>query len=108
VWFPATTCAFLATVIAVAAWKLYASLTTFARRRADDISNNGQPSSGSGAGNQLEVLPTALSRAFTALVAVLSSSALPVVLGLCLYARGKYIVRQQVFPGSADTRVPSH
>jgi len=109
VWFPATTGSFLATIIAVAAWKLYISMTNFARRRADDISNNGQRGgSGSGSSDQLDVLPTTLSRAFVAMVAVLSTSAVPVVLALCIYARTRYIAQQQVFPGSADAPAPSH
>ena len=109
VWFPATTGSFLATIIAVAAWKLYISMTNFARRRADDISNNGQSGgSGSGSSDQLDVLPTTLSRAFVAMVAVLSTSAVPVVLALCIHARARYIAQQQVFPGSADAPAPSH
>jgi hypothetical protein len=101
---PLTTCLLLQAVISFAAWKLVASLTDFARRRADAIMA-GQRGGGGGDSDQnmIDVLYTASTRAFYAQVAVLSASAFPALIGMFVCARRKYNSLQQVSPVYAET-----
>ncbi len=101
---PLTTCLLLQAVISFAAWKLVASLSDFARRRADDIMA-GQRSGGGGGSDQnmIDVLYTASTRAFYAQLAVLSASAFPALIGIFVCARRKYNSLQQVSPAHVET-----
>ena len=99
-WFPLASCVCLAVVTSLAAWKLFAPLVDFARRRADDITAGQRSSGGGGAADEslFELVFTPTTRAFFALIAVLSASALPLVFLLLVFARRKFVAQQQVLP----------
>jgi hypothetical protein len=98
--FPLALCLCLAMVISLASWKLSAPLVDFARRRADDITAGQRSSGGGGAADEslFELFFTPMTRAFFALIAVLSASALPFVFLLLVFARRKFVAQQQVLP----------
>jgi hypothetical protein len=97
-WFPLASCVCLVVVTSFAAWKLFAPLVDFARRRADDITEGQRSSGGGGAADESLLFFTPTTRAFFALIAVLSASALPFVFLLLVFARRKFVAQQQVLP----------
>jgi len=111
-WLPSTTCVFLLSVSALAAWKLFYSISSFLQRRADDLTGSSKSGGGGGdsgggssqtasdgGGSRVNVLPTRSSSAFITLLALLASSVLPVALFACLSFRRRL---QRVRPSQAN------
>jgi hypothetical protein len=111
-WLPSTTCVFLLSVSAFAAWKLFSAISSFLQRRADDLTGSGKSGGGggdggggssqtasNGGGSRVDVLTTPSSSAFIALLALLASSVLPAALFACLSFRRK---SQRVEPSQSN------
>ena len=111
-WLPSTTCVFLLSVSAFAAWKLFSSISGFLQRRAEDLTGSSNSGGGEGdggvgssqmasdgGGSRVNVLPTPSSTAFVTLLALLATSVLPVALFACLSFRRRL---QRVRPSQAN------